>query len=70
MSVCFHLVLFLMQIFQELEKIGTSVQEDVVDAGPIHGDMQGDISKCPYHSAKMGNDLTAIFTFKNTYLSK
>ncbi|KAI4878196.1 hypothetical protein NFI96_018271 [Prochilodus magdalenae] len=44
---------FNMEVFQELEEIGKTIQEDVLDAGPIHGDMQGDISKCPYYAAKM-----------------
>lgn len=43
-----------MQVFQELEEIGKTIQEDVLDGGPIHGHMQGDISTCPYYAAKMG----------------
>lgn len=35
--------------------MGKTIQEDVLDGGPIHGHMQGgDISKCPYYAAKMG----------------
>lgn len=43
------------QVFEELEEIGKTIQEDVLDAGmPVHGSMGGDISKCPYYAAKMG----------------
>lgn len=42
-------------MFEELEEIGKTFQEDVLDAGmPVHGAMDGDISKCPYYAAKMG----------------
>lgn len=44
-----------LQVFEELEEIGKTIQEDVLDAGmPVHGSMGGDISKCPYYAAKMG----------------
>lgn len=43
------------QVFEELEEIGKNIQEDVLDAGMSHhGAMGGDISKCPYYTAKMG----------------
>lgn len=43
------------QVFEELEEIGKTIQEDVLDAGtPVHGAMGGDINKCPYYAAKMG----------------
>ncbi|KAF0032707.1 hypothetical protein F2P81_014997 [Scophthalmus maximus] len=46
---------FNMEVFDELEEIGKTIQEDVLDAGmPVHGAMGGDISKCPYYTAKMG----------------
>ncbi|KAG7242884.1 hypothetical protein INR49_018139 [Caranx melampygus] len=45
---------FNMEVFEELEEIGKTIQEDVLDAGmPVHGEMGGDISKCPYYAAKM-----------------
>lgn len=45
---------FNMEVFEELEEIGKTIQEDVLDAGmPVHGSMGGDISKCPYYAAKM-----------------
>ncbi|XP_061830177.1 heme oxygenase 2 [Nerophis lumbriciformis] len=45
---------FNMEVFEELEKIGETFQEEVSDTGmPVHGAMGGDISKCPYYSAKM-----------------
>ncbi|KAK5914054.1 hypothetical protein CgunFtcFv8_008521 [Champsocephalus gunnari] len=45
---------FNMEVFDELEEIGKTIQEDVLDAGmPVHGATGGDISKCPYYSAKM-----------------
>ncbi|XP_068606576.1 heme oxygenase 2 [Brachionichthys hirsutus] len=45
---------FNIEVFAELEEIGKSIQEDVLDAGvSVHGEMGGDISKCPYHAAKM-----------------
>lgn len=43
------------QVFEELEEIGKTIQEDVLDAGmPVHGATGGDINKCPYYAAKMG----------------
>ncbi|XP_013865539.1 heme oxygenase 2 [Austrofundulus limnaeus] len=45
---------FNMEVFEELEEMGKTIQEDVLDAGiPAHGEMGGDISKCPYYAAKM-----------------
>ncbi|XP_051244982.1 heme oxygenase 2 [Dicentrarchus labrax] len=45
---------FNMEVFEELEEIGKTIQEEVLDAGmPVHGAMGGDISKCPYYTAKM-----------------
>ncbi|KAM8845490.1 heme oxygenase 2 isoform 2-T4 [Spinachia spinachia] len=44
---------FNMEVFDELEEIGKTIQEDVLDAGmPVHGAMGGDINKCPYYAAK------------------
>lgn len=48
-------LLYFLKVFEELEEIGKTIQEDVLDAGmPVHGAMDGDISKCPYYAAKMG----------------
>ncbi|XP_074512767.1 heme oxygenase 2 [Sebastes fasciatus] len=45
---------FNMEVFDELEEIGKTIPEDVLDAGmPGHGEMDGDINKCPYYAAKM-----------------
>ncbi|KAJ8346044.1 hypothetical protein SKAU_G00302370 [Synaphobranchus kaupii] len=45
---------FNMEVFSELEEIGKTLQDEVLDAGmPVHGDVQGDISKCPYYNTKM-----------------
>ncbi|KAK2829224.1 hypothetical protein Q7C36_017214 [Tachysurus vachellii] len=44
---------FNMEVFKELEEMGKTIQEDVLDGGPIHGHMEGDVSKCPYYAAKM-----------------
>ncbi|XP_026071411.1 heme oxygenase 2-like isoform X1 [Carassius auratus] len=44
---------FNMEIFGELEEAGKTLQDDVLDAAPVHGEMQGDISQCPYYAAKM-----------------
>nr|ANQ45532.1 heme oxygenase 2b [Megalobrama amblycephala] len=44
---------FNMEIFGELEEVGKTLQDDVLDAAPTHGEMQGDISQCPYYAAKM-----------------
>lgn len=54
--ICWHLIrAFPVQVFEELEEIGKTIQEDISDAGmPVHGAMGGDISKCPYYAAKMG----------------
>ncbi len=46
-----------LQIFGELEEVGKTLQADVLDAAPAHGalgEMQGDISQCPYNAGKMG----------------
>ncbi|KAI7803749.1 heme oxygenase 2 [Triplophysa rosa] len=43
---------FNMEVFGELEEVGKTLQEDVMDATPLHGEMQGDVSQCPYHAAK------------------
>lgn len=41
-------------MFDELDEMGKSIQEEVQDAGmPVHG-AGGDISKCPYYAAKTG----------------
>lgn len=43
---------FNMEVFDELDEMGKSIQEEVLDAGmPVHG-AGGDISKCPYYAAK------------------
>ncbi|XP_042575518.1 heme oxygenase 2 [Cyprinus carpio] len=47
---------FNMEIFGELEEVGKTLQDDDLDAAPVHGahgEMQGDISQCPYYAAKM-----------------
>ncbi|XP_034395030.1 heme oxygenase 2 isoform X2 [Cyclopterus lumpus] len=45
---------FNMEVFEELEEIGKNIQEDVLDAGmSVHGAVGGDVSKCPYYTAKM-----------------
>ncbi|XP_019734824.1 heme oxygenase 2 [Hippocampus comes] len=45
---------FNMEVFEELEEIGKTFQEEVSEDGmPIHGDTGGDISKCPYYASKM-----------------
>lgn len=49
-------------MFDELEEIGKTIQEDVLDAGmSVHGSMGGDISKCPYYAAKMGRLFLLLF---------
>ncbi|XP_046900159.1 heme oxygenase 2a [Hypomesus transpacificus] len=48
---------FNMEVFTELEQVGSTIQEEVQDAGLGHGhggmEMQGDINTCPYYAAKM-----------------
>ena len=55
LSVC---VCVCVQVFTELEQVGSTIQEEVQDAGLGHGhggmEMQGDINTCPYYAAKMG----------------
>lgn len=56
-SVTVHVLLCCLQIFGELEEVGKTLQDDVLDAAPAHGalgEMQGDISQCPYYAGKMG----------------
>ncbi|XP_051987326.1 heme oxygenase 2 [Xyrauchen texanus] len=43
---------FNMEVFGELEEVGKTLQDDVLDPAPVHGDMQEDNSQCPYHAAK------------------
>lgn len=61
------------QVFEELEEIGKTIQDDLLDAGiPVHGTMGGDISKCPYYAAKMGIHQThhvLCFSFIYAYVS-
>uniref|UniRef100_A0A8C1Z8T3 Heme oxygenase 2a n=1 Tax=Cyprinus carpio TaxID=7962 RepID=A0A8C1Z8T3_CYPCA len=46
-----------LEVFTELQKIGKDIKEEVQDIGfHAHGDMGGDISKCPYHAARMDAD--------------
>lgn len=43
-----------LEVFTELQEIGKDIKEEVQDIGfHAHGDMGGDISKCPYYAAKM-----------------
>ncbi|XP_048846284.1 heme oxygenase 2 [Brienomyrus brachyistius] len=45
---------FNMEVFAELEEVRKTLPDDSADGTvPAHGDMQGDISKCPYYAAKM-----------------
>lgn len=48
---------FNMGVFNELEELGSTIQEEFLDAGLGHGhggmEMQGDINQCPYYAAKM-----------------
>ena len=42
-------------MFEELDEIGRSLPEEVMDAGlPVHG-AGGDVNKCPYYAAKTGD---------------
>ncbi|XP_062999348.1 heme oxygenase 2 isoform X2 [Elgaria multicarinata webbii] len=44
---------FNMQVFEELDKIGALLTEEVQDGGlPVH-DGKGDLRKCPYYAAKL-----------------
>ena len=48
-------IFHLFKVFAELEVVGKTLPDEVLDAGmPVHGDVQGDINKCPYYNAKMG----------------
>lgn len=40
--------------------MGKTIQENVLDGGPIYSHMQGDISKCPYYSAKIGKPYSVV----------
>nr|XP_033770495.1 heme oxygenase 2 [Geotrypetes seraphini]XP_033770496.1 heme oxygenase 2 [Geotrypetes seraphini] len=45
---------FNMQVFDELDKIGSTLKEEIQDGGlPVH-DGKGDIQKCPYYAPKQG----------------
>ncbi|XP_039630020.1 heme oxygenase 2 [Polypterus senegalus] len=44
---------FNMQVFEELDKIGQSIKDEVLDGGlPVY-EGKGDIRKCPYYAAKL-----------------
>lgn len=66
--MCYLFIYFCLQVFEELEEIGKTIQEEVLDAGmPVHGAMGGDISKCPYYAAKMGMTFVCVSQF--TYVA-
>ncbi|KAG5279453.1 hypothetical protein AALO_G00077940 [Alosa alosa] len=49
-----HAFHFNIEVFEEMEEIGKTLKDEVMDAGmPAHGAMDGDINKCPYYAAKM-----------------
>ncbi|XP_041941784.1 heme oxygenase 2 [Alosa pseudoharengus] len=49
-----HAFHFNIEVFEEMEEIGKTLKDEVMDAGmPVHGAMDGDINKCPYYAAKM-----------------
>lgn len=49
-------------VFEELEEIGKTLKDEGMETGmPAHGDMDGDISKCPYYTAKMAASGGASF---------
>ncbi len=60
------IVIFVLdQVFSELQEIGKDIKEEVQDIGVhAHGDMGGDISKCPYYAAKMGELLATLHFLK------
>lgn len=45
---------FNMQVFDELQKIGTAMKGEVQDSGIRLHDGKGDIRKCPYYAASLG----------------
>lgn len=57
-------LLFCKQVFTELEEIGKTIKEEVQDAGLGHSHAEimegGDINKCPYYAAKMGETVHKI----------
>ncbi|TSK87599.1 Heme oxygenase 2 [Bagarius yarrelli] len=57
---------FNIEVFKELEEMGKTIQEDILDSGPIHGHMQGDISKCPYYTAKMAASGGSAYVYQMT----
>ncbi|KAL2101965.1 hypothetical protein ACEWY4_003726 [Coilia grayii] len=49
-----HAFHFNIEVFEELEEIGKTLKDEVMDAGmAVHGNMDGDINKCPYYAAQM-----------------
>lgn len=58
-------IVVLHQVFTELQEIGKDIKEEVQDIGShAHGDMGGDINKCPYYAAKMGELLATLYFLK------
>ncbi|MGH0155453.1 UNVERIFIED_CONTAM: hypothetical protein FKN15_046672 [Acipenser sinensis] len=43
---------FNMEIFNELERVGKTIKDEVLDGGLPEYDGKGDLSKCPYYAAK------------------
>ncbi len=58
-------IVVLDQVSTELQEIGEDIKEEVQDIGfHAHGDMGGDISKCPYFAAKMGEFIATLYLKK------
>lgn len=52
---------FNMEVFDELDEFGKTIQEDVLDAGmAVHG-VGGDSSKCPYYAAQTAASGGAVY---------
>ncbi len=55
-------IVVLYQVSTELQETGEDIKEEVQDIGfHAHGDMGGDISKCPYFAAKMGEFIATLY---------
>ncbi|TRY97843.1 hypothetical protein DNTS_014973 [Danionella cerebrum] len=58
---------FNLDVFSELQEIGKNIKDEVQDLSfSAHGDMGGDISKCPYYAAKMAASGNATYVCNYT----
>ncbi|MGH0165386.1 UNVERIFIED_CONTAM: hypothetical protein FKN15_048745 [Acipenser sinensis] len=61
-----HIRKELFKIFNELERVGKTIKDEVLDGGLPEYDGKGDLSKCPYYAAKTVHHTTPPVTHQPT----